>query len=372
VEATHRAELIDSAGLRDPELLDTWRALAVTCSNPFLTPEWFQTALEAYPEQHAFALGWWVGEELRGVLPLFTGSQGPITVLRFPNFRRGDWYGPACRAQDEAAMGRDCAELLRRESDSWNLIRLDRVEVGAPWLAAFAGEGAPLSLGPQRRTDELPFIDLREGGYEGWLASRSGSFRRFRPRRRKLEREHGLSFRMTAGPEELERDLDTFFRLHDERWTDRGGSTMKSERSRRLLRSFAAAALERGWLRLWIAEADGGPAAAWYGWRIGERYCFSLPGMSARLRGIGTILTAHTVEQAAAEGATIYDMMWGEEEYKERFETGRRQVETRFIGAGLPSRTLVGTAVGGVRALEALPPGVRRPLGRMRRALRRS
>jgi len=371
VEATHRAARIGPAGLRDPGLLDAWRALAIACSNPFVTPEWFQTALEAFPEQQPFAIGWWVGEELRGVLPLVVGSKGPLTVLRFPNFRRGDWYGPACLPQDEAAMGRACAELLRAEG-GWNVIRLDRVEAGADWLAAFSGAGAPLSPGTRRRTDQLPYIDLREGGYEGWLASRSGSFRRFNPRRRKHEREHGLRFRMTETAAELERDMDAFFRLHDERWEDRGGSTMRTEHSRRLMESFAAAALERGWLRLWIAEADGEPTAAWYGWRIGERYCFALSGMSTRLRGIGTILTAHTVEQAAAEGATIYDMMWGEEEYKERFETGRRQVETRFIGAGLPSSALLGAGVAGARAVGALPPGVRRPLGRMRRVLRGS
>jgi CelD/BcsL family acetyltransferase involved in cellulose biosynthesis len=372
VEATHRAERIDAAGLRDPKLLDTWRGLAVICSNPFLTPEWFHTALDAFPDQAAFAIGWWVGEELRGVLPFLVGSKGPWKVVRFPNFRRGDWYGPACRPEDEAAMARDCAELLQRESANWNVLRLDRVEVDAAWLGAFAGDDAPLSRGSRRRTDELPFIDLREGGYEGWLASRTGSFRRFNPRRRKHEREHGLSFRMTKGAAELEQDMDIFFRLHDERWAGRGGSTMKTADSREAMRSFAREMLDLGWLRLWIAEADDEPTAAWYGWRIGERYCFALSGMQSRLRGIGTILTAHTVEQAAAEGAGIYDMMWGEEEYKERFETGRRQVETRFIGAGAASTALLRGAVGGVKTLEALPPGVRKPLGRMRRALRRS
>ena len=31
------------------------------------------------------------------------------------------------------------------------------------------------------------------------------------------------------------------------------------------------------------------------------------------------------LEQAAAEGAPIYDLMWGDEGYKTRFETGRRE-----------------------------------------------
>jgi CelD/BcsL family acetyltransferase involved in cellulose biosynthesis len=371
VALIQRAERIDAEGLRDPKLLDAWRALAVICANPFLTPEWFRTALEAFPDEAAFAIGWWVGEELRGVLPLVIGSKGPLKVLRFPNFRRGDWFGPACRPEDEVAMAGDCAELLRREAAAWNVIRLDRFEVSSAWPQALAGERSPLSMGPCRRADTLPFIAFGEGGYEEWLASRSKSFRRNTKRRRKLERDHGLSFRMTASAAELEPDMDTFFRLHDERWSGRGGSTMATPLSRRLMTSFAASMLELGWLRLWTAELDGEPTAAWYGWRIGERYCFSLSGMSQKheREGVGTILIAHTVEQAAAEGAAIYDMMWGDEGYKKRFENGRREVETWFLGAGAPTNAMLSAAVGGVKALESLPPWMRRPLRGMKKAL---
>jgi CelD/BcsL family acetyltransferase involved in cellulose biosynthesis len=92
--------------------------------------------------------------------------------------------------------------------------------------------------------------------------------------------------------------------------------------------------LELGWLRLWIAEADGAPRAAWYGWRIGGRYCYSLSGLGKDYErlSLGTVLLAHTIEQAAAEGALIYDLMWGEEDYKQRFETGRRDTATWVLG----------------------------------------
>ena len=177
---------------------------------------------------------------------------------------------------------------------------------------------------------------------------------------------------MTASAAELDADFDTFFRLHDERWDERGGSSSATPRSRRLIqRSFAAAALERGWLRLWIAEADGEPPAAWYGWRIGERYCYSLSGSrrSTSARALGTVLLAHTIEQAAAEGARIYDMMWGDEGYKKRFETGRREVDDL-----VPRRRRADdrdAERGGRRrrALESLPPWMRRPLRGMRKAL---
>ena len=141
------------------------------------------------------------------------------------------------------------------------------------------------SAATRGRDDVLPFIDFGEGGYEGYLAARSRNFRsQLGRRRRKLEREHGLAFRMTPDPAALEADLDTFFALHDERFASRGEPSSQDEARRRHLRLFAGAALERGWLRLWIAEADGDPAAAWYGWRIGERYCYALAGLGRATR----------------------------------------------------------------------------------------
>lgn len=375
MEATHRAALIDLIGLRDEALLSAWRDLAVSRENPFLTPEWFQVATEVLPEEAPFAIAWWAGEELRGVLPLVAAAVGPMTILRFPNHRRGDWFGPLCRPEDEVAMAADCAEVLEREGHGWDAIRLDRVDLDSAWPQALARQAEKISVGPRRRTDDLPFIELGEAGYEGYLASRSRNFRsQLGRRRRRLEREHGLSFRMTATPGELDADLDAFFRLHDERWDPKGGSTMGTSTSREGLRRFAAATQELGWLRLWIAEADGGPAAAWYGWRIGDRYCYSLAGFSSQYEqlGLGGVLLAHTIEAAAAEGATTYDLMWGDEDYKKRFETGRRSAGTWLMGGSLPTRTAISAGVRSVHALEALPPGVREPLRQVRRALRKS
>ncbi|MGN6586380.1 MAG: GNAT family N-acetyltransferase [Solirubrobacterales bacterium] len=365
-----RAEKIDAEGLRDQALLDAWRRLAVSRGNPFLTPEWFAVATELIAEDDPHALVWRVDGELRGVLPLVSTRRGPLRVLRFPNARRGDWFGPACSPEDEAAMGEDCGKLLTSEAASWNALVLNRIDADSAWPAALG-----LHTAPRRRSDVLPFIAFDEGGYEGYLADRSRNFRsQLGRRRRKLERDHGLVFRMTSGPEELDDDLAAFFRLHDERWDARGGSTLGDERSRRLLAAFARKAQQQGWLRLWIAEADGEPAAAWYGWRIGERYCYSLAGLAGRYekQGLGNVMLAHTIEQAAAEGAAIYDLMWGDEAYKERFQTGVREAGTWLVPSGLPSRVALSGTVRGVHALESLPPGAREPLRRLKRGLRRS
>jgi CelD/BcsL family acetyltransferase involved in cellulose biosynthesis len=312
-----------------------WRELAVLRENPFLTPEWCAAWLDSHPEERPFLVLWRRGGELRGVLPLVLGGGQP-RLLRFAGARRGDWFTPACRIEDEAAMAAECAELLGRERGRWRLLRLDRVDAASAWPAALWGDGAAkIAPARPRRSDVLPFIAFEDGGYEAYLAGRSRNFRsQLGRRRRKLEAEHGLGFRLTEEPARLEEDFATFLRLHEERWRERGGSSSGTEEAKRFQLAFAEAALRQGWLRLWIAEADGEPAAAWYGWRIGGRYCYALSGLSERFEplGLGTVLLAHTIERAAAEGASVYDLMWGDESYKGRFETGRRQAATWVLG----------------------------------------
>lgn len=370
----HRAERIDVAANYDQALVSAWRRLALLRENPFLTPDWFRVALQVLPGALPYVIAWWVGDEICGVLPLVATTIGPIRVLQFPNSRRGDWFGPACLPEHEALMAADVAALLEREGD-WNALRFDRLDLDSQWPQALVDGDSKLTLAPRRRCDVLPYISFGEGGYEAYLAGRSRNFRsQLGRRRRKLEREHGLSFRMTADATELDADLTTFFDLHDERWRKRGGSTMNTPRSRELLCRFARVTHELGWLRLWFAEVDGKPGAAWYGWRVGDRYCYSLSGLSERYErdGLGTVLLAHTIEQAAAEGASTYDLMWGDEGYKKRFETGRRDVGTWWLSGGAPSRAVVSTGVRSALALESLPPAVRRPLGKVKRSLRRS
>lgn len=341
------AERFDREALGDSAVLATWRELAELRENPFLTPEWFSCWLEVYPKEDPFAIGWRRDGELRGVLPLVRVASGPFRVLRFAGARRADWLGPACRTEDEQAMAADCAALLGRERGVWHLLRLDRVEAESEWpQALWSAPESCLAPSEPRRTDVLPYIRFGEEGYAGYLSERSRNFRsQLGRRRRKLEREHGLAFRMTDSPDRLEADLDCFFRLHEERWGERGGSSSGSEDVQRFHRRFAAAALARGWLRLWTAVVDGEPGAAWYGWRIGGRYCYALSGLSKRYEplALGSVLLAHTIEQAAAESATVYDLMWGDEGYKRRFETGRRDAATWVVGrrghpAGLAAR----------------------------------
>jgi CelD/BcsL family acetyltransferase involved in cellulose biosynthesis len=347
-------EVLADSVVADEALAAVWRRLAEIRANPFLTPEWFRTWLASYPAEEPYALVWRREGEVRGVLPLVRVRSKGARVLRFAGARRGDWFTPACRREDEAEMAAACAALLKERRREWQLLVLDRIDRESAWPRALWAEGVDGVVAParERRSDCLPFIAFEEGGYEAYLAARSRNFRsQLGRRRRKLEREHGLSFRMTTEAAQLGPDFDLFLQLHDERWDERGGSSSGAAEVREFQRAFAAAALEQGWLRLWIAEADGAPRAAWYGWRLGERYCYSLSGLAKEYEdfALGTVLLSHTIEQAAAEGAAIYDLMWGDEGYKKRFETGQREAASWALGK---RRSPVGAAASLGIALE--------------------
>jgi CelD/BcsL family acetyltransferase involved in cellulose biosynthesis len=356
--------------LGDERVLARWRELAEMRSNPFLTPEWTSAWRATYPDEQAWVVLWRCDGELRGVLPLVRVRRPSGWVLRFAGARRGDWFTPACARADERAMGNAVARLLAERRGDWRLLELDRVAADSEWPSALR-DASPEVFGrpAERRTDVLPFIDIGEG-YDAYFAGRSRNFRsQLGRRRRKLERDHGLTFRMTATAAELDADLRTFFVLHDERWDGRGGSSSGQGSVRELHRRFAAAMLQRGALRLWIGEADGEPASAWYGWRIADRYCYALAGLSAKFESLalGNVTLAHTIEQAADEGARIYDLMWGDEPYKQRFETGRRQAATWTVGRRR-SPALAGARVRNAAEQRArdLPEWVERPLRRVR------
>ena len=105
---------------------------------------------------------------------------------------------------------------------------------------------------------------------------------------------------------------------------------MATERARLFHRDFAAALLERGWLRLWFLELDGRAAATWYGWNVGGRYAYYLGGFDPEWekQSVGFVLLAHTIRSATEEQAYEYDFLRGGEEYKARFAAEAREIET--------------------------------------------
>ena len=143
--------------------------------------------------------------------------------------------------------------------------------------------------------------------WDDYLATRSSNFRQdLRRKERKLQRDHELSFRLTADRSRLDRDVDTFFSLHSDRWAT-GSSLLETSRIA-FHREFAGVAFDRGWLRLWFLEIDGDPVAAWYGFRYDgiETYYQAGRALAHTDGSLGVVLLAHTIREALADGIEEY------------------------------------------------------------------
>lgn len=320
VAASVRAETFAS-------LRSDWAALAERTENLFATPDWSELWWEHRGGDGELLLHSLRGADgaLRAVLPLYLWRRGP-RVARLLGHDAGDQLGPVALPRDRAAAAAALREaLVRARCDAF---------VGEQTAA---GEGwAALLGGSVLAREGSPVLDLAGLDWDGYLAARSKNFRdQVRGRERKLARRYELDFRLCDDPARLEDDLTTLFRLHRARW--RGAATTFA-RNERFHRAFAARALERGWLRLWLLELDGVAAAAWYGFRFGRAESYYQAGRLPEHEGdsVGFVLMAHTIREAFATGATEYRLLRGGEEYKRRFSARDGGLET--IGVGLTAR----------------------------------
>ena len=327
-----------------------WAALAEQSSNIFGTPEWLAT--------------WWRhlgrGElslrqchaadgRLVAVLPITREQHGALRVLRFCSAKVGDQLGPICAPADQLAAGRAWRHILDRTRDDWDIALAECLPGNVGWP-----ELARLTL---VRREASPVVAIAGLDWDAFLASRSRNFRQqLRRFERRLVRDHALRFRLADDPSRFDADFDTLVALHRARWAPQRRDAFASRREA-FHRQFARIALERGWLRLWIAELNGAPAAAWYGMRFGGSEWYYQAGRNpahAHLP-VGRILMAHTVREAIADGQHSYRLLRGNEEYKSRWSTYDHGLDTAARASGPGGAALLAA----MRARYAIPPDLR-------------
>lgn len=360
----------------EPGLVDEWRALAEAAGNAFTTPEWYGAYARHYgADAPPFVVRVRDADgSLAGLLPLCRSGR----TVRFAGANVGDRFAPVAVAGREAEVARAAAGALGREA-----VVLHNVDAGAPWIGAL-GEGLRGRVAATRlRGSVMPYVPLTGHTWDTFLGARSRNFRsQVRRKERALVDGEGAKFRATAVPGEVRPDVAEFFRLHNSRWDEReGGSTITSPTVHAFHEDFAAAALERGWLRMSFLEVPGdgnehstpigersstlgsGTAvAALYAWRIGGRYAYFQAGFDTAWadKSVGLVLMAHTVREAIEEGADEYDLLLGDETYKARFASDERAVETLVVAGALdPTRLLAQVDAGVRRATDGLSPELR-------------
>lgn len=317
---------------------EAWTELAQASDSPFATFEWAQAWWNAFGAgQRLVVLGCRRPDgSLAALLPLCQSRLGPVRVARFVGHGPADELGPICAPDDRPA-----ALAALRESMAGGLVGSDlflgeRMPAQPAVDEAFGGRRLHVEAAPALATEGLT--------WDEFLAGRSRNFReQIRRRERALARDHEVTYRLTEDPERVDADLSTLFALHQLRWGEEGSGAFAGPRGS-FHREFAAAALGRGWLRLWILEADGAAVAAWYGLRFAGQEWFYQSGRDPAwdARSVGTVLFAHTIRAAMEDGVREYRFLRGGESYKRRYATHDHPLQTRVAGATPLGRAAVG------------------------------
>jgi peptidoglycan/xylan/chitin deacetylase (PgdA/CDA1 family) len=346
-------------GLRlHTETMDTlrreWTQLAARTSNVFATWEWASTWWRHFGgRRRPLVTTCRAGDgTLVGILPLYPWVSTPLRIVRFIGHGPADQLGPVHAPEHLAAIV--CATREALAAMHWAIFVGEKLPADAGWSG--------LLDAPVVARDGNAVLHAPNGGWDAFLAGRSPNFRQqVRRRERQLARDHRVVYRLVQDPEELPRVLDTLFHLHALRWPP--GTSAFLPRAA-FHRDFAAVALRQGWLRLWLLELDGRPAAALYGLRFGGVECYYQSGRDpafGRL-SVGFALLAHSIRSAFDEGVTAYRLLHGHEAFKYRFADEDPGFETIALTRGLAGRA----------ALDAVfrsYPHAKRRLGRLRWAI---
>jgi CelD/BcsL family acetyltransferase involved in cellulose biosynthesis len=332
-----------------------WHQLAKRAGHVFATREWLLTWWRHY--------GRAAGRPLIGVaradgepvaiVPLYVWWRHGLPVLRFAGHGPSDQLGPICAPLRDPAAAAAVAAAI-------DAIPLRRFVLLAEHVAGDQGFGGITGARPLYH-ESSPVLRFEHGTWEELLQARGRNFRQ-QARRfpRKLGELGAVSYRLAADPDRLQRDMDTLFRLHRERWD---GAETPFLRAAAFHREFAAQALAQGWLRLWFLEIDGRPVAALYGFRFAGAESAYQAGRdpAARDQPVGFVLLAHAVREALADGLGEYRLLRGGAAYKDRFATADPGIETYGLPRGVPARALLAAAL----AARGRSLGLRRILDRL-------
>lgn len=314
-------EVLDSVEAVEPAVAD-WDRLAVEKGLPYCAP--------------AFLLAWWKhvapdGAQLRVVVVRDPQRNvvgiGPFYALRERGLRAWSLLGSDLAAPVEplAAPGAEQAIGEAAVADA-ALLRLDGLPVDSPWPAALGG---PRAFHHRLPATPAPYVPLN--GYDdidAWLGSRSSNFRQqMRRARRKFEKDGG-TFRVATAPEEIERDLRDFERLHTARWDWRGGSDAIKPGTTAMLAEAGAALAPSGRFQLMSLEIEGKVIGSQLFLAAGSEVTYWNGGFDDDYGAYKPSLIAlvEAVRLSIEGGYERFDLGPGAQEYKYRFSDTEGQL----------------------------------------------
>lgn len=292
-----------------------WRTLWASDAHatPFQSPEWLLPWWRQFGQPELAAVVIRRRAKLVCLLPfyIYREPQSGLRQLLLIGAGTSDYldgvFAPECSAAD-LARG---LELLH-SSVSWDQGFVTQLRGGSMLLQVLSGHAGRFATDSCWRTDlsvgSLPRKIRQNVVHRSNRAWRMGT----------------VEYTVADAPTCLA-DFESLVRLHSERWALRGeGGVFRDPRVLEWHREALPLLARRGLVRLSCLRLNGETIAAMYcladlPGRVSRSLYVYIPAFSPRFAVLspGTLLLAHEVERAAAEGIETIDMLRGNEPYKQ-------------------------------------------------------
>jgi CelD/BcsL family acetyltransferase involved in cellulose biosynthesis len=236
----------------------------------------------------------------------------------------GDWnlfdYMDALAEKGNASSLLQCLWSEALLELPWQRVELRHVPASSPLLRALqvACEQEGLAVAVER--DEVCPVALLCSSWEAYLQMLSKKQRHeIRRKLRRVQEDAEWDWRTSRSLAELDRDLESFFDLHEASADDKAGFLTSDVRA--FFRAVSAWALRCGWLRLSVLRRNGVDIASTLSFAYRDRWLLYNsgydPAFSALSPGIAAVALA--MQDAIAEKAVAFDFLSGNEPYKYQF-----------------------------------------------------
>ncbi|HEV7937922.1 MAG TPA: GNAT family N-acetyltransferase [Solirubrobacteraceae bacterium] len=311
------------------DLAPQWDALAIANEQPSCAPVWLLAWLKQLapgtPGLRLVAVH--DGDELIGIAPFFLDTERSGRVdYRLLGAELGSRLAPLAAASREWEVAGAVAGALAEANPRPDLIALEGVPPGSPWLIALRNQwpGRIPPLSSLYNVRGSPTVQLR-GSFADWLATRSSSFRKNHRRRSRMLTEAGGAIRLGT-IQTLSNDISALMRLHAERWSGRGTSSLvaQGDRFTAMLEAAGRELTPSGRFRIWLVEIDGQPIWANLFLAAGGELLAVNSGWDERWRKLSpaTLGMVRAIEDAFERGERRLDLGIGEDPYKLEFADG--------------------------------------------------
>ena len=271
------------------------------------------------------------------------GEASAFLQIRGRSARRLEWWGAGIHdlggASGSAANIPALWRRINAQADDCDGASLAQIAAESPLVALAQRDGWTVSEAEACPVTVLPLT------WEAYVASLGKNMReQIKRYPKRLEKEFRVEHELAQTPEQVTTALDDLFRLHGKRWRARGQTgVLATPRRQKFHRLLCEKLRAHDQLRLWTLRCDGQAVCVLLSYFYEGRYSFFIGGFEPEMQrwSVGTCGFARVLRHAIEEGATEFDFLRGEEEYKYRYGAQNRAYVTLSKFAPTPRGKLL-------------------------------